>query len=279
MNITNFARHHPLIFVLTLTFTWILLLLLFMGIVSAVFHTLPGDSVSLSLARLSTTVCVLLLAWRLNWLKAAGFSRLGSWQVWLLALVGLVYFASASLYSFFGKVAFDFSSLLQLPDARAAVITHFIAGLSEETLFRGLVLYALIRVYGGTIRGIVWSVLLASVLFALVHITQVFTFGASLSSALFLILQVFVLSIWWGALVVMGGSIWPAVLLHFVVNAVVAVQGLSTPMIEPEILAYKNLLWFSLPLGVLATGLLAKTALHPLAPEDPRKLPPKRNTT
>jgi membrane protease YdiL (CAAX protease family) len=132
-----------------------------------------------------------------------------------------------------------------------------------------LVLYALIRVWGNTPRGILGSVLLSSALFALVHLTQIFTSGTSLSSALLLVLQTFLVSIWWGALVVMGGSIWPAVVLHFVVNAVVAVQGLTTPMVEPGILAYRQLLWFSLPLGVLAAGFLTKTTRQPVAPEVP----------
>jgi membrane protease YdiL (CAAX protease family) len=267
MNISSLARRHPVGFVLVLTIVWVVLLLVFMIIASTVFHKPYGDAMTVSIGRLAVTACVLLLAWRLDWLKASGISRLGSWQVWLLALGGLVYFASASLYSFYGRIAFDFSSLLRLSDARTVVSTHFMAGLSEEILFRGLVLYALIRVWGNTTQGILGSVLLASALFAFVHITQVFTHGTSLSSALLLVIQAFVISTWWGALVAMGGSIWPAVMLHFVVNAVVAVQGLTTPMVEPGILAYRQLLWFSLPLGVLAIGLLAKTALHPVAPE------------
>lgn len=182
---------------------------------------------------------------------------------------GVVYFASASLYSFYGKIAFDFSSLLQLPDARTAVTTHLLAGLSEEILFRGLVLYALMRVWGNTTRGILGSIILTAALFALLHLTQVFTYGTSPSSALVLVLQAFVISIWWGALVVMGSSIWPVVIFHFVGNAVVAVQGLTMPVVEPVTLAYTQLLWFSLPLGMLATGLLAKTALHPVVPEVP----------
>jgi len=269
MNISIFARHHSIRFVLILTVVWMALLLVFMGVASAVFHWPYGDAMTVSIGRLAVTACVLFLVWRLDWLKASGISRLGSWQVWLFALGGLVYFASASLYSFYGKVAFDFPSLLQLPGARAAVISHFIAGLSEEILFRGLVLYALMRVWGKTSRGILGSVLLAATLFGLVHITQVFTYGITLSSALLLVLQVFVLSTWWGVLVVLGGSIWPAAILHFVGNAVVAVQGLTMPVIEPITLAYTQLLWFSFPLGVLATGLLAKATLHPVVPEVP----------
>jgi membrane protease YdiL (CAAX protease family) len=267
MRISNLARHHPVSFVLVSTIFWVVLLLVFMIIVSTVFHKPYGDAMTVSVGRLAVTACVLFLAWRLDWLKASGVSRLGNWRVWLLALAGLVCFAGASLYSFYGRAAFDFSSLLRLPDSRAAVTTHFVAGLSEEILFRGLILYALIRVWGGSTRGIFGSVLLSSALFALVHLTQVFTYGTSLSPALLLILQAFVISIWWGALVVIGGSIWPAVSLHFVVNAVVAVQGLTTPMVEPGILAYRQLLWFSLPLGLLAAGLLAKSARHPVVPQ------------
>jgi len=54
-----------------------------------------------------------------------------------------------------------------------------------------------------------------------------------------------------------------------VVNAVLAVQVLTTPMVEPGILAYRQLLWFSLPLGVLAIGSLAKTAPRLVVPEVP----------
>jgi len=263
MKTANLARRRPIGFVFVLTAVWFALLLVLMMLAATILQKPVGDAMTVSIGRLVVTAGVLFLAWRMDWLKASGISRPGSWRVWLLALGGLVYFAGASLYAFYGRVAFDFSSLLRLPDARTVITVHFIAGLSEEILFRGLALYALIRVWGNTTRGIFGSVLLASALFALVHITQVFTYGLSLSSALLLILQALVIAFWWGTLVVTGGSIWPAVLLHFVVNAVVAVQSLATPMVEPVILAYRQLLWFSLPLAVLALGMLAKIALRP----------------
>lgn len=267
MKTATLARRYPIGFALVLTAVWVVLLLVFMIVAATILQKPYGDARTVSIGRLAVTAGVLFLAWRLDWLEASGITRSGSWRVWLLALGGLVYFASASLYSFYGRVTFDFSSLLRLPDARTVITIHFIAGLSEEILFRGLALYALIRAWGNTTRGILGSVLLASALFALVHITQVFTYGAPISSVLLLVLQASVIAFWWGALVVMGGSIWPAVLLHFVVNAVVAVQGLTTPMVETGILAYRQLLWFSLPLAVLAIGLLAKNAPHPVAPE------------
>jgi membrane protease YdiL (CAAX protease family) len=167
----------------------------------------------------------------------------------------MVSLAGASLYAFYGKIAFDFKSLFHLPAARSAAANSFIASLSEEILFRGLVLYSLARAWGQTRAGLVGSILLAALLFALLHLSQVLTKQLSLTAALLLTSQTWIIAIWWGALVISGGSLWPAVLLHFVVNAVVSVQGLVVPMIDSEILAYQRLFWLSLPLGVLGLGL------------------------
>lgn len=250
------TMNHPVIFVLGLTIAWFVLVMVFTGIASSALHKPYGDATTGAIGRLAVTVCVLLLVWRLGWLKGAGVARLGRWQVWLLALGGMIYFAGASLYAFYGKVAFDLSGLMRSPDSRTTVLTHFAASLSEEVLFRGLVLYVLVRAWGNTAQGIIGSVVLASLLFAVLHITQVFTHGVSPSSALLLTCETCIISIWWGALVLLGGSIWPTVMLHFVVNAVVAVQGLTDSMVEPTILAYRRILWFSMPLGVLGIGLL-----------------------
>ena len=74
---------------------------------------------------------------------------------------------------------------------------------------------------------------------------------------------------WWGALVFFGGSIWPAVMLHFGVNAVVAVQGLTASPVEPSVVAYSRLFLFSLPLGAIGIGLLLSAGRHPVVPDAP----------
>ncbi len=268
---SSFATNHPVILVLGLTVTWFILLMVFMGIASSVLRKPYGDAITTIIGQLAATACILLLIQRLDWLAASGIARLGHWQIWLLALVGLFYFVGASLYAFYGnvlpdKVAFDASSLIHSPASRTTVLMNFMAGLSEETLFRGVVLYALVRVWGHTEAGMIGSVALAALLFAVLYITQVFTHGVSRSAALWLTLETFVIAMWWGALVLTGGSVWPAVLLHFVVNTVVAVQGLTVSMVEPPVLAYRRILWFSLPLGVLGVGLLILATPHPIMP-------------
>jgi len=263
----SFATRHPVIFVLSLTIVWLIILLAFTGIASSALRRPFGDALTGTIGRLTITACILLLAWRMGWLKASGIARSGSWLFWLVALGGMTYFAIASLYSYFGRIFFDFSSLIKLPEARAIVMTQFVISLCEEVMFRGVVLYSLVRVWGNTRRGVIGSVVLTSVVFAVLHMTNVFAQGTSLSSALLLTLQGFIIAIWWGALVWLGKSIWPAVMLHLVGNAILPVQGLTSAMIEPDSLAITRILWFSIPLGILGIILLLKAAIHPIDPE------------
>jgi hypothetical protein len=99
---------------------------------------------------------------------------------------------------------------------------------------------------------------------ALPNATQVLTNDLSRPAALLLVLQALVVSVWWGALVVVVRSIWPAVVLHFASNAVVAVQGLVTSVAGPGLLAYRRNLWLSIPLGLVGIGLLARVVRRPL---------------
>jgi uncharacterized protein len=256
--VASFARSHPVSFVLTSVVAWSVLLVVLMGVGSSALRMPYGDATIGAFGRLAVTACVLVLMWQLGWLKAAGVARLGRWRVWLLALGGMVYFAGGALYSFYGQLAFDISNLARLPGFRTALTTQLVVALAEEVLFRGLALCALCRAWGSTKRGTIGSVAVTSLLFAALHLTQVFTFGAEPPFALILTLETAVVAVWWGALVVVGGSIWPGVMLHFTGNAIVAVQGLAVPMVEPGLLAYTRLLWFSLPLGALGIVMLVR---------------------
>jgi hypothetical protein len=105
----SFTKNQPVLFVRSSTFAWFALLMAFTDIASNALCKPFGDLVSGTLGRLVIIAGSLWLVWRLGWLEASGITRLGNWQVWLLALGGLIYFASASLFVFYGKVAFDIS--------------------------------------------------------------------------------------------------------------------------------------------------------------------------
>jgi membrane protease YdiL (CAAX protease family) len=259
----SIATLHPVLFILALIFTWLVLLLLTTGIASGILRRPYGDAVTGSTGRLLVTAGVLWLAWRLGWLEAAGIARLGLGWVWLLTLGSMVYIAGASLYAFYGKATLDLPGIMRLSGVLSQVFTQSIVSLNEEILFRGVVLYTLARVWGHTRQGVIASVALAALLFAVIHLIQVFTNGVTPAAALLLTVQTWLIAMWWGALVLLGGSIWPAVLLHLVGNAVVALQGQLVPVVGSEVQAYSRLLWFSLPLGMLSLGLLLPAALRP----------------
>jgi hypothetical protein len=71
-----------------------------------------------------------------------------------------------------------------------------------------------------------------------------------------------IISIWWAAMVLKGGSIWLAFLAHFVVNTVIALYGVSGSIIQPDLEVYLKLLLFSLPLGIIGFWLTSVFPVH-----------------
>lgn len=250
----TFSANHPVLFVLGLTLTCFVFLLMVTGVAIGKLRE-PYSEVTAAMVRLALAAGLIYLIWRLGWLAGSGITRLGGWRVWLLAGVGVLYFSAAALYAFYGKVAFDLSSFARLPAARGIFIKQLVSVFYEEILFRGVILFVLFRAWGHTIQGMIGSVVLTAVLFALPHFVAIFM-GVSRGAVLLLIAEACFIAVWWGSLVLWGGSIWPAVMLHFVVNLVVEVQGLKDSMVTPDTLAYRRILWASIPLGVVGIGLL-----------------------
>jgi membrane protease YdiL (CAAX protease family) len=249
-NLKSFLTKRPVFSVISITIIWFVLIMLFTGIATSLLKKEFGDSTTSFIGHLVGIIFVLTLLWRLGWLKGAGITQLGKYQVWLIAILGTVYFALASLFSFYGKLSFDFSNLTDLSFSGNVIKLMITVSIDEEFLFRGAILYILIRSWGDSSNGKIGSVILISGIFALFHILNVLFWGTSLISTLFLALETFIISIWWASMVLKGGSIWPAFLAHFVINTVVTLQGHTQSITQPEFQAYLKLLLFSLPLGI-----------------------------
>ena len=71
----------------------------------------------------------------------------------------------------------------------------------------------------------------------------------------------FFLGIWWGAIVVSRGSLWPVIILHAASNAAVAIHGLTYSFIEPATTGYLRANLFELPLIILGLWLLMRVTL------------------
>jgi len=258
-NFKSFLTKHPVLSIISLAISWLVLIMIFGGIAASLLNKKLGDTTTSIIGHLVGIICVFILLWRLGWLKGAGITRSGTYQTWLIAIIGTVYFALASLYSFYGKLAFDCSNLFNLSSSGGLISMQTLVCIDEEMLFRGAILYILVRSWGNTQKGIFGSVILMSAIFALFHIIWFISSGISLATV-FILAETVIISIWWAAMVLKGGSIWPAFLAHFVVNTVIAIQGISGTIVQPDLQVYIKLLLFSLPLGIFGFWLISRSS-------------------
>lgn len=219
------------------------------------------------------TVVVLVVLWRLGWLHRAGVSRLGDRRLWLATGVILVVTGVGALLSFFGTVAVD----LSVDRAMAPVLVHTaMAGVMEELLFRGLVLCVLVAAWGGTRRGVVAGVAISALLFGASHLLNLATAGAGVT--MLQVTEATMGAVVYGALVLVGGSVWPAVTLHACVNVLVNVAAENTPGFSVGVDDYLVFVLLQVPVLLYAVRLLATVPVPPGAVDRPttQRLGPSR---
>ncbi|HNP70898.1 MAG TPA: CPBP family intramembrane metalloprotease [Kouleothrix sp.] len=110
------------------------------------------------------------------------------------------------------------------------VFMELVVGFSEELVFRGFILRALLP--GGTTR----AVLVSAALFGLVHLANV-VYGASLVVTLFQVVGVCAFGIGMAAIVLRTGALWPAMLIHALSNSAlrfsyITPRWLPTPLMS-----------------------------------------------
>lgn len=229
----RFATNRPLPFAILATAAWMVTA----GLVARLAGTALGPSIAgeqaQSLGTLAATAGLVAVMWRWGWLRPSGVARLGSSRLWLL-VVGLALFTIlAYQIAFFGHTPVDASAAWVSGDAQAIVRRQVVVGSVEEILFRGLLLYALVRVWGRSRRGLVGSLAVTGLIFGSLHILQLLV-GNPLEDVLMTMANAFVGSLWTGALVLLGGSVWPAVVLHAVTNATVQIGAMGRAGFDPS---------------------------------------------
>jgi membrane protease YdiL (CAAX protease family) len=243
--IKRLATETPLVFGLVVTFISILLVIL-ASILGAVWPGEPyGQYIGGTIGRLASIALLLAALARLGWLRPAGITRPGQWQTWLISLLLLAYAIAVSTYAMTGNFNFSFSDPALIGLVAVFLMTH---AFLEEVVYRGLLLAAFVRVWGSTTGGLIKSVLVASLFFGGMHIVNVLG-GNPLPAVLLQSVGAVFLGILFGALVLVGNSIYPATFLHGVTN----------------LAGYLNLLANSSD-GTASSGwLLQSTLLFPLA--------------
>ena len=251
------ANSKPLVFTLLLLLIWIVLAGIINGIVVFLFKIPLDNLIVLQTGNLVATFILLIITLRLGWLYKIGIVKFGVPSTWLITITLTICIIIVGFFSFFEDITFVFNSLYTTQEARNILIRSLLVGLVEETVFRGVLLYSLVRVWGKTRRGIVASIIVQAALFGILHSLQVLA-GASTNAAMANVLETFIFGVLAGAVVLFGGTLWPAVLLHTASNAFLLIKGLSNPWIDPVSIGYIKEALLELPLALLFIWIMLK---------------------
>jgi membrane protease YdiL (CAAX protease family) len=213
--------------------------------------------------RIVATAFFLLVLSRFGWLRAAGVRWSGSVLTWLLALLALAYTVVMYLYVFFGEVRLGFPDP---PLAVAVTADMLTVGALEEMAFRAVLLYALLRLWGDSERGIAMGVLVSAGFFGGVHLLNALL-GQPLPQTICQAASSTMMGIFYAVLVLRGGSIWPAVLFHGLLNVFINLKVASLPDFAETVDRSAGSTILLLPVVALAGLLLDRIAPRPVVPE------------
>lgn len=233
-------------------------LLAYMGGV-AVGSTLLGHPLASApsqvVGRITATVLVVAAAARLGWLRKSGLGRAGSIQTWLIAGALAAYVGAACWWSFFVLAAEPGARPWPGTSGVPILMDEALVALAEETFFRGFLLFGLIHMWASTPHTWARAIGLSAALFGVLHLTQALS-GAAVGLAAMNVLNATVFGVWIGVLVLLGGSVWPAVLIHAATNSVVVLGAAGLTGYQPDALSYAAALAVEAPLLLAAIALI-----------------------
>jgi len=226
--IEQLASQSPITFGFMITFVFILML-----IISAILGNLWHGQESYGqpgaiLGRGISTIVMLMLLSYLGWMKSAGFTNPGHVSVWVITTLLLIYSILASSYAFKGGFDANFP-ITEIP----ILVTTFIAvaAFMEEVVFRGLILRTFIYMWGMKRASTIKAVMISSLLFSSIHLLDSLS-GRPLTGVFLQSLDAFLMGIVLASLVLIGKSLYPAVLLHFALN-ISAYVFIGSNQLEP----------------------------------------------
>jgi len=261
-NFKNFATRHPIAFGFVLIVLFVLLSTLVWPI-QQIYPFPEGNEIGTALSKLVITACFMFLLWCFGWIKTAGFASLGHKQVWLFAIVMMVYNSIFAVYAFTGSFKFGLPSI----DLTLAVIFFtFTTSLLEETMYRGLVLTALVKAWGSTRKGLFAVAIVSGSFWASLHLVNLIVspFPVVALQIVGMVIPGFV----YAALVLYGRSIWPVITFHWMVNAMVTLQAVQNPNFKETQPAWLIFNLVVLPMVIVGTYLLRKVPLTPTAKDE-----------
>jgi membrane protease YdiL (CAAX protease family) len=250
-----FAVKHPIIFgfVLFLLFT---LLSTVTWPITQIKTAPAGYELGTAIAKLTMAGCFLLLLWVFGWLKSAGVAAWGSKRTWLLA-AGLVTYRA-----FFGIYAYTGSFHFELPAAEltlAILLYSFSTSLVEESMYRGLLLTAMLKAWGSTRKGLFAAATISGLFWGSTHFINLMI--RPFPVVALQVLETVSAGFTYAAIALSGGSIWPVVMLHWGINAAINLQISQVPAFEETISTGVIFNLTALPMLIVGFILLRKADL------------------
>ena len=174
------------------------------------------------LARVVVAILACVTARAIGW-RGHGFSAPRTSRAWTLFLLPMIYLSVAYPLFFTGSIGPN----LKDPSVTALVAAgSFSAGFAEDLVFRGLIFFTFLAAWGESDRAVWRAAAASSVFFSLPHLLNIFAGHQTLRVGA-QVLWAFVLGIAIALLVFAARSVWPAAVLHGVIDAVVATNRMG----------------------------------------------------
>ena len=221
------ARSRPVAFAIAGTVAFVLCLGI-LGIAAAASPLGLSAEAGGAIGRLLVSGLILAAIVRSEWAVSTGVAVRPTLRAWLVSIPMLAYVVIVYPLLFTGRLGLN----LEDPVLSTWVgLNVFAAATMEELVFRGLILAALVGHWGRERSGLLASIALSSALFSAPHALNLLA-GID---PIFVLAQLgwsFLLGCVLAVLVVVTGSIWPAIAVHGFANVVVHLNRLGETM-EP----------------------------------------------
>ena len=183
------------------------------------------------------SVAIVKLLKQFNWADESGLtSSISSWYPkWPLASIPLLLIALLSL------TTVDFASLEFSPLRISAwLISNFATGFFEEVLMRGLCFYILLKAWGDSKKGVFLAALFQAFVFGVAHIGNLY--NTPMLDVFAQVAFATLIGIGFAGLVYLTQSLWPAIIVHTVINSTGSINNYLIPQVtefqSPGLAAY-----------------------------------------
>ena len=129
-----------------------------------------------------------------------------------------------SIFGFFGAGGFKYPNYDEI---FAGIVLFFFVGIFEEFLCRGWLLNEFLERFSKDKKGILFSLIMSSLVFGVMHVTNIITMGQSVSQTIVQIVMATFMGMGLGSIYLRTNNIWTVVLLHGFYDMALTFSGMN----------------------------------------------------